>query len=84
MPGSDSMPVSAVSCLLMATVLMGCAESRLVVRGNMPGTYWIAQNAAQLHASLFCDRPLTFEDRAVSVDKNNKEAQVVLKHRCVK
>ena len=69
--------------LIVASALAGCGENILIVRGNMPGTEWIARQAASLNGALFCDPVRDSELRAVQVRKQNNNAPYVkLVQRC--
>ncbi len=69
--------------LMVGSALVGCGENILIVRGNMPGTEWIARQAASLNGALFCDPVRDSELRAVQVRKQNNDApHVTLVQRC--
>lgn len=69
--------------LMVGSTLAGCAENVLFVRGNMPGTEWIARQAASLNGALFCDPVRDSELRAVQVRKQNNNApHVTVVQRC--
>lgn len=69
--------------LMVASALAGCGENVLIVRGNMPGTEWIARQVASLNGAIFCDPIRRNELRAVQVHKQNNNApDVTLVQRC--
>lgn len=50
-------------------VLGGCGESALIVRGNMPGTAWVARQTARMNSAVFCGQAPQQELRGVTVSK---------------
>ncbi|MFZ2253137.1 MAG: hypothetical protein WAW13_03120 [Minisyncoccia bacterium] len=73
--------MKTVLITLAVLMLGGCANSTLIVRGNMPGTAWVAEKVAQAHSTYSCSESRA-EKREVKVQKRNNEAKVYLRHDC--
>ena len=61
--------------------LGGCANSTLIVRGNMPGTAWVAEKVAQAHSTYSCSESRA-EKREAKIYKQNREVNVYVRHDC--
>ena len=62
-------------------LLGGCANSTLIVRGNMPGTAWVAEKVTQAHSTYSCNDSRA-EKREAKVDKHNRDVNVYVRHDC--
>lgn len=65
---------------LAVLILGGCANSTLIVRGNMPGTAWVAEKVAQAHTCTGARA----EKREAKVTKRNSETEVYLRQDCAR
>lgn len=68
--------------MLLMSLLTGCAESRMYLRGNAPFAYWVANHATRLHGDLICNLGNGREQRAARISNTNGDVWVDVQHRC--
>ena len=70
-----------VVLIIVATLLGGCANSTLVVKGNMPGTAWVAEKVSRAHSEHLCSEARAVK-REVQLHKSNDGTWVYLRSDC--
>ena len=70
--------------LTMCTLLGGCAENTLIVRGNMPGTAWVAERAVVVSGRVCAENGLRNEQRSAQTTKQNRDTNVEVRHTCAR
>lgn len=72
--------------LLLATcaLLGGCTQNTMIVRGNMPGTAWVAERAVTMSGKICAENGLRNEYRSAQVSKYNRDTHVDVRHACTR
>ena len=76
--------MKVVVLLLVSVVLGGCYQNTLIVRGNMPGTAWVAERAVAVSGQVCAGNGLRNEQRLAQVSKYNRDTYVDVRHTCVR